>query len=288
MTRARSYLLTINNPDSVELAQHSQEKYAVWQKERGEQGTEHLQIYIQMRTAVRISSVKDLYPRAHIEVARSPAKAMEYCSKEDTRIEGPWERGEKPQQGARTDIEECVDQIMSDLGKKRPLMTAATVHTNAMAKFHRGIMHVVNSRIQPRDGSTAPDVTVLYGKTGTGKSKRAFEECPDAYVWDASKSQWFDGYMGHNEIIMEEFRGQMPFGQLLRLLDRYELQLPVKGSFVEIVATKIIITSPVHPREWYTGLDERLEGSTDQLLRRITNIVCLDEPALPHPFRVMV
>lgn len=271
-SRARSYILTVNNPEGTELSQHPREKYAIWQLEAGENGTRHIQAYVQLEAPVAFSTMVALYPRAHIEVARSPVKAMEYCSKEETRLEGPFERGEKPQQGARTDIEDCIDSVMSSLGKKRPMLDAAMNHAPALAKFHRGISCVVNSRIQPRDGSIVPDVTVLYGSTGVGKTKKAMEMCPEAYIWDASKGQWFDGYLGHTEIILEEFRGQMPFAQLLRLLDRYELQCPVKGGFVEVVATKFVITSPVHPREWYTALEERVEGSHDQLMRRITRI----------------
>jgi len=36
----------------------------------------------------RFDSIKKLYPGAHIESAKHPRKAFEYCSKEETRV-GP-------------------------------------------------------------------------------------------------------------------------------------------------------------------------------------------------------
>lgn len=230
------------------------------------------------------TTVKALYPRAHIEVSAHPQKAIEYCQKEDTRIDGPWERGDKPAQGKRTDIEECVQSIKDNLGQKRPMKDAMKNHTNVMVKFSRGIQFVVNNLVEPRCLDEMPKVTVFYGKTGTGKTRKAMAELPNAYVWDASKGSWLDGYLGHTSMIIEEFRGQMPFGQLLRLLDRYELQWPIKGGFVEVVASEFIITSPTHPREWYQDLEQRVEGSHDQLMRRITSIECLDPPVVPAMF----
>lgn len=242
------------------------------------------QVFIQFKGPVAFSTVKTLYPTAHIEVAQHPVKAMEYCQKEDTREEGPWERGEPPSQGKRTDIEECIQCIQDNIGKKRPMADAFKSHVNVMVKYSKGIQFAVNNMIEPRHLDEMPKVTVLYGKTGTGKTRRAFEELPEAYVWDASKGQWLDGYVGHTTVIIEEFRGQMPFGQLLRLLDRYELQWPIKGGFVEVVASQFIITSPVHPKEWYQDLEQRVEGSYDQLLRRLTTIECLDPPTVPSMF----
>ena len=94
MSRSRSYFLTINNPESNELPQDSLEKYAVWQREKGENGTEHLQAVVHFSNAVSFSKVKKLYPTAHIEVCKDLNSSIEYCQKDDTRIDGPWERGD--------------------------------------------------------------------------------------------------------------------------------------------------------------------------------------------------
>jgi len=55
---------------------------------------------------------------------------------------------------------------------------------------------------------------------------------------------------------MDEFRGAIDIGHLLRWLDRYPVIVEVKGSSAVLKAEKIWITSNLHPREWYPLLDE--------------------------------
>ena len=64
----------------------------------------------------------------------------------------------------------------------------------------------------------------------------------DHYVWRPSNGNWWDGYDGEKKIIIDEFRGQMTWSDILGLLDRYEYRAPVKGGFVQIQADKFVIT----------------------------------------------
>lgn len=84
--------------------------------------------------------------------------------------------------------------------------------------------------------------------------------------------QWFDGYDAETDVIFEEFNGQIPFRQFLRLLDKYPCQVQTKGGSKYWGARRIWITSPVHPSQWYASLEEKSEGSLAQLLRRLTDI----------------
>jgi hypothetical protein len=87
------------------------------------------------------------------------------------------------------------------------------------------------------------------------------------YVRTPAKGKWWDGYAGEKNIIMEEFRGQLPFGYLLNLLDRYDCPVEYKGGTTEFVGTHIIITVPKHPKYWY-NCDH--QDKVDQLQRRIS------------------
>lgn len=84
--------------------------------------------------------------------------------------------------------------------------------------------------------------------------------------------QWFDGYDAETDVIFEEFNGQIPFRQFLRLLDKYPCQVQTKGGSKYWVARRIWITSSVHPSQWYATLEEKSEGSLAQLMRRLTDI----------------
>jgi hypothetical protein len=148
------------------------------------------------------------------------------------------------------------------------LRDIAEAHPATYIRLHRGIGALRN--VLGASRNAPPEVLVYWGLTGTGKSRRAREETVDPYVWGPEMGQWFDGYDQHTHCIFEEFRGQLPFGFLLRLLDRYDCRVQLKGGNCQFIASKIIITSPLHPRDWYqlTTDADRL----DQLTRRITTI----------------
>lgn len=65
----------------------------------------------------------------------------------------------------------------------------------------------------------------------------------------------------------------MDLGEMLRLLDRYPLAVEVKGSSVQVQATQWIITSNLHPSEWY--LKASLEHKA-ALTRRFTKVEYVD------------
>ena len=81
--------------------------------------------------------------------------------------------------------------------------------------------------------------------------------------------QWWQGYNGQTDVIIDDFRGDMcRMHTLLRYLDRYPVQVPIKGSSCWLRATRIIITSCFKPDNVYLKERERIE----QLLRRITEV----------------
>lgn len=111
--------------------------------------------------------------------------------------------------------------------------------------------------------------TVYYGPPGTGKSRRACHEAGvDAYYVAPPEGGklWFDGYEGQENVVIDEFDGHFCKKTWLnRLLDRYPMRVPVKGSTVPFLAKKIWITTNKEPVSWYKDglgpLHRRLSGS---------------------------
>lgn len=95
-------------------------------------------------------------------------------------------------------------------------------------------------------------VIVLQGPTGTGKSKWAMDNYPNAY-WK-QRSIWWDGYAKQETVIIDEFYGWIPFDTLLRICDRYPLLVETKGGQVNFVAKNIIITTNAIPNSWYKNV----------------------------------
>lgn len=67
---------------------------------------------------------------------------------------------------------------------------------------------------------------------------------------------------------------------VLRLLDIYPVQVPIKGSFVYLHATVIIITTNVPLEDWYDYT--RRKDSYEAMKRRITVFREFKEPYVPE------
>ncbi len=122
----------------------------------------------------------------------------------------------------------------------------------------------------------AKTVYWLYGETGTGKTRTAMEACPADNTWHATTGQWFDGYWGQEYVIIDEFTAKnWPYDLMLKLLDGYQLRLPVKGGFIIWRPKTIYITARLCPSAIYAAqLD--YHGGIEQLERRITQTRCMD------------
>jgi len=103
--------------------------------------------------------------------------------------------------------------------------------------------------------ATIREVYVFWGPTGTGKSRRAWDEAGlHAYPKDPRTKFW-DGYQSQKHVIIDEFRGVIDIANLLRWFDRYPVIVEVKGSSACLVATKIWLTSNLAPEFWYPDAD---------------------------------
>lgn len=108
--------------------------------------------------------------------------------------------------------------------------------------------------------------TLYVGVTGSGKSRKAWAEFPQAYPKDP-RTKWWTGYQGQKDVIFDEFRGGIDISHLLRWLDRYPVNVETKGSSCPLLATTFIFTSNTKPEDWYPDLDAPTMAA---LMRRLT------------------
>jgi hypothetical protein len=143
----------------------------------------HLQGYLELANQTAFNTVRGLLlpdPFTGNLAARrgSAVQASDYCKKDGRFVE----HGEISQPGKRTDITEAVNCLKDNIGTKRPFRAVALAHPEALVKYHRGLSFLANELVEDRD--EVPEITVLIGSTGTGKSRRARELCPEAWVWN--------------------------------------------------------------------------------------------------------
>lgn len=112
------------------------------------------------------------------------------------------------------------------------------------------------------------EVLVFWGRTGAGKTRLVHELATDLYIHPGGA--WFDGYDGQADVLFDDFGGsdfRLPY--LLKLLDRYQMTVPIKGGFVQWAPRRIFITSNIDPNNWYSGAFIEHQAA---LRRRITGI----------------
>jgi len=275
-TQSKGWMFTLNNPDS-DVLDTSPYQFITWQRESGESGTPHLQGYVWLKKKTTLAGVKKLLPTAHWEPRRgSHEEAVAYCNKEDTRVEGPWTEGEPPAQGKRNDLHVVAKSILDGM----PLSEVAQIYPVQYIHYHRGFNALRLATTKHRDPTVAPDVTVYWGPTGTGKSRTAYEAAPEAY-W-LPQGKWFDTYEGQETVIIDEFYGWLPYSFVLRLLDRYPMLVETKGGQLRFVSSRIIFTSNKPPWEWYdVSFDQ---GPLERRISRILYCGALGEAPVPTPW----
>lgn len=260
---ARNLCFTLNNYTDVEYNQivKLNHKYLVIGKEVGESGTPHLQGYIEFQSSKALNVLYKLNPRIHWETRKGTAKqASDYCMKE-----GKFEEfGEITSQGQRNDLEEAMELIRngaSELDLYHATPSVAFRYGRGMEKYRLLVEK------EKAKGYRKKNVSVYWGETGTGKTRTAMEENPDAFiVSDGITGFWWDGYDGESVVVMDEFRGNIPLSQLLRILDGYACMVSIRGGSRQLTAQKIIITSNTDPNSWYQNADDR---SREALFRRL-------------------
>lgn len=241
-------------------------------------GRLHLQCYFAFSKKIRYSQVKKLVgdQSVHIEPRRGThQEALEYVTKEETRAGGQFVLGNdgtvKKASGDK------YKAMFEDVRSGSDDLRLAEDHGGLWLRYYKALQYYRTLTVPARDFKT--EVRVYYGKSGVGKSRRATYEA-GANAYRKPRGEWWDGYDGSSNVIIDDFYGWLAFDELLRCLDRYSHRVPIKGGFVNFAPKLVIITSNVEPREWYSSekiSDMRFEA----LLRRLEVILRMEEEWLP-------
>lgn len=253
-----------------------QVKYCVFQPELcPTTGNTHFQGYTEFVKGVRISTIQRKFPGIHVEKRQGTAdEARDYCIKQDTRLPGcePSECGTfTPGRGPgyRTDLNDAAERI----SKGESLKAVAIDDPVLFVKYHRGLT-ALQTILRPHKRTWKPSVIILWGPPGTGKTRsvydtHGFEDVYEVPTPRSGSEVWFDGYNGQEVILVDDFYGWLKWSFLLKFIDRYPQDLPVKGGFTPNLAKHIYFTSNADPQQWYTYNEkmiwEALERRVDEI-----------------------
>jgi len=267
MSRAKHWCFTLNNHTEEEIlflrANVPQFTYLVFGREQGDSGTPHLQGYLSYDTRRGLAHVKaTVGARAHCEIARgTPKQASEYCKKD-----GDFEEfGQiQPGAGSRSDLISLYGDIRGGACETE----IEEAYPACFIRYQRSIQSLLRKYDKPR--VEPPTIYVYWGATGTGKTRTVYESHSLEEIYTHPGGMWFDGYHGQPVALFDDFGGsEFKLTYLLKLLDRYPMRVPIKGSFVNWRPTTIYLTSNLSPESWFPNAHP---PHVQAMLRRFTEI----------------
>lgn len=300
--KCRKMQLTINNPfkeatttqgkglntvkdvvDYIENTGLIKEDYYCFSFERGlKEETPHLHIFFCFNNAKTGTTIKKHFPSAHIEFCKgSNQENRDYVyktgkweedEKEGTRIpdmqyenrEMPAEKG----QGKRSDLENIKDLVDSGLTPREILEVNPNFY-----KFDKYIGEMFyNKRLKETPIKREIGVIVHTGVAGSGKSNvlTTLDETK-LFIGADYSTALFDGYEGQETLFLDEFRGQIPYNQLLIILDGYKMPIHARYYNKYSLWNDVHITSVIPIEDWYNN--DNIRDTFEQLKRRVSKIV---------------
>lgn len=183
-----------------------------------------------------------------MEMKGNQDQNTKYCSKDGEFFEF----GKAFKERARTDLDEVAEKLREGATLEGIMESDAGIKT--IIRYPRGLQLARQLLAKPRNWETTN--IWLYGSTGLSKSRIA-KEISDKWcaksthpynnkLWKGNgKLQWFCRYDSHEVVIIEDVRGHtgMEIRFLLELFDRYEYDVPTKGSEAKWAPKLIICTA---------------------------------------------
>ncbi|UOK21048.1 replication associated protein [Chifec virus UA13_77] len=259
MAQGKRWCFTLNNPyvnDHPTIWLKNHEKYG-FQYEKGINNTMHIQGWVTFNKKMRLQELKNLNSKCHWEGMKgSLKKNEEYCSKSETKISIYYSNSQS------IDLKP-MEQLKLDCENEEQLKTIYEMNFNLSCKFHAFIQKYHSMQQKPRDHITAG--MVIIGPTGCGKTGQVRHSFDLSDMYWKPHGPWWDGYANQKIVIFDEFYSWYSYGDMLRLLDRYPLKVPIKGSFQEFNSELVIFTSNQHWDKWYPNIPNKAS-----LMRRLS------------------
>ena len=261
-------------------------RWIIWQLEEcPTTGREHIQAACYWDSPTTFEEAKnriwfDRPINGKLFIARGNVEAqVVYCTKEESRLAGPWELGKRPKQGARNDLRAAVELVLNDNFEELDAEFGGTA-----VRYWKHIDQYASMLRNLRAGETRRQVKVivLWGAAGAGKSS-SLPVGRDVF-WGATKRAdgtfWWSGYRGQSTVILDDFKG-CDLQYFLRLTDGHPFQVETKGGHEWARWTTVYITSNTNPVRWWPNLPPDEYAALWRRLSSVTEVRGNTRPSPP-------
>jgi hypothetical protein len=203
--------------------------YYTYQLERGNKaGKLHHHLFIRYRNPKTYNQIKGIFYSAHVQHISGPIqRVISYCTKEPTRVRGPYESGLLSGQGKRNDLAEISEMVKCGWTDEQ----IGEVYPSQVFLYHQNITVMRDKYYEKELASEYREITTtyIYGETETGKTRSIYQnyEGSDIYRTTSYKNA-FDMYNGQDVMVFDEFRGQIAIADMLEYLDGYLTRLQAR------------------------------------------------------------
>lgn len=261
--KQRGYFITFLTHDYPrELPKNA--RYMCTCEDSYEDGRFHGHAFIYFKNPMVMKAVKKLFGNeAHCKKPRKNSDCIGYVLRsEGTRKHDFQEFGDKPMDNGVHKMEDVLEcNTVTEVMERMP---------DVYVRFRNGIKDLMENKKSKQRYFKPIKVIWIYGPSGTGKTREAFEAGAVNVTYNNGfYSDWGDARV----ICIEELRGEIPYNELLKLLDSYHnyYHVNIKGGQKLIDLDAVYITSPLHPSACYPRQVQKAD-SIQQLLRRITEL----------------
>jgi hypothetical protein len=221
-------------------------KYTVGQLERGEATHHpHIQFYINFKIGRRLAFIKKLDQRVHAEPCKSEQASIDYCQKQETRVEGPLEFGEPPFHANKKEDWDKIWEAAKQGDLESIPATIRTIH-------YKTLKAIAKDHMIFKDSDHLRGIWI-WGEAGSGKSRWVRQQALEmGYgLYPKLCNKWWDGYQNEKLVVMDDLgpNHECLAQQIKIWTDRYDCILETKGGAVHSSYEWFIITSQYSPEE---------------------------------------
>ncbi len=208
------------------------------------------------------------YTTIHLEERKGSQKqAIDYCNKSETQTLSAQSIGIPIiiKQGQK------FNKVWADIQESRTQYDICDRNAGMYMRYSTGIEKMRMIHLKRFNRTKAPDVIVIIGKAGIGKTRYIYdvEEFLNIYRLPNGNNGnlWFDGYdpIEQKVLLIDDFKGWIKYQKMLQIIDRYSINVEVKGGMVPLMVEKIYITSNFEIDDWYVNIPD-----LTALKRRVT------------------